>query len=81
MWGETSDLIIPIGLDADLNEAMRECVRGAIELLTDAGIDRAHAYAYLSAAGDFAVSQVVDRVCGVHGGIRKADLVELLESD
>ena len=33
--------------------------------------------AYLSAAGDFAVSQVVDRVSGVHGTIRKADLVEL----
>ena len=37
------------------------------------GMDRAVAYAYLSAAADFAVSQVVDRTVGVHGLIRKAD--------
>lgn len=79
LWGETAELLIPIGLDVDLNEAMRQATRGAIALLTDAGMDPAHAYAYLSAAGDFAVSQVVDRVSGVHGKIRKADLVELLE--
>jgi hypothetical protein len=40
-------------------------------------MDPAHALAYLSAAGDFAVSQVVDRVSGVHGLIRKADLLDL----
>ncbi|SDB84380.1 Acetamidase/formamidase [Sanguibacter gelidistatuariae] len=79
LWGETEELLIPIGLDVDLGEAMRQATRGAIALLTDAGMDPTHAYAYLSAAGDFAVSQVVDRVSGVHGKIRKADLVELLE--
>jgi acetamidase/formamidase len=57
---------------------MRAATRAAVALLADAGMDPAYAYAYLSAAGDFAVSQVVDRVCGVHGKIRKADLVELL---
>lgn len=80
LWGETAELLIPIGLDVDLNEAMRHATRSAIGLLTDAGMDPAHAFAYLSAAGDFAVSQVVDRVSGVHGKIRKADLVELLEA-
>lgn len=79
LWGETDELLIPIGLDADLNEAMRACVRAAIAMLVEAGMEPAHAYAYLSAAGDFAVSQVVDRVLGVHGKIRKADLVELLQ--
>jgi acetamidase/formamidase len=31
------------------------------------------AYAYLSAAADFQVSQVVDQTKGVHALIRKAD--------
>jgi acetamidase/formamidase len=71
----TDDLLIPIGLHEDLDEAMRECVRCALDLLErHYGVPRATAYAYLSAAGDFAVSQVVDRVKGVHGLIRKADL-------
>ncbi|PFG34398.1 acetamidase/formamidase family protein [Sanguibacter antarcticus] len=79
LWAETSELLVPIGLDADLGEAMRAATRAAVNLLADAGMDPSYAYAYLSAAGDFAVSQVVDRVCGVHGTIRKADLVELLQ--
>lgn len=77
LWGETPELLVPIGIDLDLGEAMRKSVRTAIALLVDLGMDPAHALAYLSAAGDFAVSQVVDRVSGVHGTIRKADLVEL----
>lgn len=32
-------------------------------------MDRATAYAYLSAAANFVVSQVVDRTVGVHGVI------------
>jgi acetamidase/formamidase len=39
---------------------------------TDLGMDRATAYAYLSAAASFTVSQVVDRTVGVHGVIPKA---------
>jgi len=78
LWGETPELFVPIGIDLDLDEAMRTSVRTAIALLVDLGMDPAHALAYLSAAGDFAVSQVVDRVSGVHGLIRKADLEELL---
>ncbi|CAM3415407.1 acetamidase/formamidase family protein [Occultella aeris] len=77
LWAETPDLLVPIGLDPDLNVAMRAAVRSAVALLTDLGMHPAHAYAYLSAAGDFAVSQVVDRVRGVHGKIRKADLTDL----
>ncbi|MDQ1050921.1 hypothetical protein [Streptomyces sp. V4I2] len=64
--------------DKDLNEAMRDCVRCALDLLTtDYGIDRQLAMAYLSAAGDFAVSQVVDDVKGVHAKIRKSDFHEV----
>lgn len=81
LWAENSEFIIPVGLHTDLAEAMRECVRQAVELLVNAGMHPAYAYAYLSAAGDFAVSQVVDIVTGVHGKIRKADLIEILNAN
>jgi len=65
---------IPTGMDSDLDEAMRQCVRNAITFLVERfGFDRASALAYLSAAGDFEVSQVVDAVKGVHCMIRKSD--------
>ncbi|MBT0772456.1 acetamidase/formamidase family protein [Kineosporia sp. J2-2] len=77
-YAETGDLLVPIGLDEDLDEAMRDCVRCALDLLAGRyGLERHLAMAYLSAAGDFAVSQVVDVVKGVHGKIRKADLREV----
>ena len=72
--GETPALWIPIGLDPDLDEAMRDAVRRSIDLLGHRyGMDRRQAYAYLSVATDYAVSQVVDATKGVHGTIRKAD--------
>lgn len=53
---------------------MRRAVVNALDFLEqEQGIDRAVAYAYLSAASDFVVSQVVDRTTGVHGLISKAD--------
>lgn len=72
--GETTDFLVPTGLDEDLDEAVRRCVRAALDLLQARyGMDRAHAYAYLSAATDFNISQVVDLVTGVHARIRVAD--------
>ncbi len=66
--------LIPTGLDVDLNEAMRACVRSAISLIRARwGLDEHLAYAYLSAATDFDISQVVDVVCGVHARIRESD--------
>jgi acetamidase/formamidase len=71
---ETSEFLVPTGLDADLDEAVRKCVRAAIDLLAARyGMDRSLAYAYLSAATDFNISQVVDLVAGVHARIRTAD--------
>lgn len=71
---ETPDYWVPTGLDPDLREAMKKAVRAAIALLESTyGMDAEHAYAYLSAATDFDISQVVDRTCGVHARIRKAD--------
>jgi acetamidase/formamidase len=83
-FAETSEFWIPIGLSdpdgeiggltSSLDPALKNAVRNAMTFLTvDRKIDGPVAYAYLSAAGDFIVSQVVDRTQGVHGLIRKAD--------
>jgi acetamidase/formamidase len=82
-FAETADAWIPIGLSdpdgaangqiTDLNIAMRRAVVNALDYLEhDRGMDRNTAYAYLSAASDFSVSQVVDRTVGVHAQIYKA---------
>ena len=73
-FAETSQHWIAVGLDRDLNEALRKAVREALRVMKDMhGVPAEIAYAYLSAAGDFVVSQVVDDVKGVHCLIRKAD--------
>lgn len=70
----TAEYLVPTGLDPDLNEAMRACVRAALRLLEARyGMAEHLAYAYLSAATDFDISQVVDIVCGVHARIRESD--------
>jgi acetamidase/formamidase len=81
-FAETPGAWVPIGLSDpdgalngqvnDLNIAMRRAVVNALDFLQyDLGMDRATAYAYLSAAASFHVSQVVDRTTGVHGVIAK----------
>jgi acetamidase/formamidase len=73
-FAETPQYWIPIGLNADLNEAMKDATRQTIQFLNEKlGMDRASAMAYASAAVDFQVTQVVDRVKGVNGMIRKSD--------
>jgi acetamidase/formamidase len=70
----TSEYLVPTGMHADLDVAVQDCVRAAIALLQARyGMDPQHAYAYLSAATDFDISQVVDVVKGVHARIRTAD--------
>lgn len=72
--GETAHHWLAVGLHRDLNEAFREAVREALRLLEDVyQVPADIGYAYLSAAGDFVVSQVVDDVKGVHCLIRKND--------
>ncbi|WP_240482403.1 acetamidase/formamidase family protein [Microbacterium sediminis] len=74
----TPDYLVPTGLDPDLGEAMRKAVRAALDLIRARwGMDEHLAYAYLSAAADFDISQVVDVVCGVHARIREADFPAL----
>lgn len=75
--GETPDYWVPIGLHEDLDEAMKAAVRESIRFLhAHYGISQALAYAYLSAATDFEVSQVVDGTKGIHALIRKADFAD-----
>jgi acetamidase/formamidase len=81
-FAENQDSWIPIGLSdpdgavngqgSDLGVAMRRAVVNALNFLeTDRGMDRPTAYAYLSAAANFSVSQVVDKTVGVHAQIPK----------
>ena len=71
---ETQEFLVPTGMDADLDEAVRRCVRAAISLLhARYGMQEDLAYAYLSAATDFNISQVVDLVTGVHARVRVSD--------
>jgi acetamidase/formamidase len=73
-FAETPQYWIPIGLNTDLNEAMKDATRQTVQFLSEKlGMDRASALAYASAAVDFQVTQVVDRVKGVNGMIRKSD--------
>lgn len=70
----TPEFLVPTGMDPDLDAAMRACVRAALALMNGRwGMDEHLAYAYLSAATDFDISQVVDIVSGVHARIREAD--------
>lgn len=71
---ETQEFLVPTGMDEDLDVAVQDCVRAAVALLQARfGMDPRYAYAYLSAATNFDISQVVDVVKGVHARIRKAD--------
>jgi acetamidase/formamidase len=78
----TPEYLVPTGLDPDLGEAMRRCVRAALSLLQARyGMAEHLAYAYLSAATDFDISQVVDIVCGVHARIRESDFSAVAKDD
>lgn len=69
---ETATHWIILGLDKDLNLAMAMAARNAIKFLsTRAGITELDAYALLSIACSFRVTQVVDIVRGVHAMIPK----------
>lgn len=73
-FAETKEYWIPIGLNTDLNEAMKDATRQTVQFLNEKlGMDRATALAYASAGVDFQVTQVVDRVKGVNAIIRKSD--------
>ena len=80
-FAETEDYWIPIGLNQDLDEAMKQSVRESIDFLNEQlGIDRKVAYAYLSGATDYEVSQAVDKTKGIHALIQKRDFAKFIEN-
>jgi acetamidase/formamidase len=72
--GETPTHWIVMGLNADLDEAMKIAVRETIDFITRRfpHLTREEAYMIASVATDYHVTQVVDGVKGVHGMIPKA---------
>lgn len=75
-FAETEHLWIPIGLSENLGDAMKNAVRQAIKFLSNdkrPALTHVQAMAYLSAATDFHVTEVVDKVLGIHAHIHKAD--------
>ena len=70
--GETEDAWLAVGLDPDLNEAMKKSVREYLRIVNETyGLTKPDALLYGSAAIDFEVSQVVDIVKGIHAVIPK----------
>ncbi len=70
---ETPTHYIAMGIDKDLDEAMRIAVREAVDLIVaEKKLDRDDAYMLCSVAVDFRVTQVVDGTKGVHAMIPKA---------
>ncbi len=64
---ETPTHFIAMGFDDDLSHATRKALRNMIDWLVAAkGMTRDDAYMLLSAAGDVAVTELVDRNKGVH---------------
>lgn len=79
--GETEDAWIAVGLDQDLDEAMKKSVREYLRITSEEyGLTKPDALLFGSAAIDFEVSQVVDIVKGIHGVIPK-DLFKVLKPD
>jgi acetamidase/formamidase len=70
--GETKDAWFAMGLDKDLDEAMKKSVREYLRIVNETyGMSKPDALLYASANIDFEVSQVVDIVKGIHAIIPK----------
>jgi acetamidase/formamidase len=75
---ETPEAWLAIGLDKDLDEAMKKSVRESLRIMEEKyGLTKQDALLLGSAAIDFEVSQVVDIVKGIHGVISKTLLKNL----
>ena len=71
---ETPTHWVVMGLNPDLDEAMKIAVRETIDFITSrfAHLTREEAYMIASVAVDYHVTQVVDGTKGIHGMIPKA---------
>ncbi|MEM8675016.1 MAG: acetamidase/formamidase family protein [Cyanobacteria bacterium P01_G01_bin.67] len=76
---ETPEAWLAIGLDEDLDEAMKKAVRESLRIVNqEYGLTQQDALLFGSAAIDYEISQVVDIVKGIHGVIPK-DILRPLE--
>jgi acetamidase/formamidase len=76
---ETPEAWLAIGLDQDLDEAMKKAVRESLRIINqEYGLTKQDALLFGSAAIDYEVSQVVDIVKGIHGVIPK-DILQPLK--
>ncbi|MDT3441121.1 MULTISPECIES: acetamidase/formamidase family protein [unclassified Pseudofrankia] len=74
---ETEACWLTLGLDVDVTEAVRRAARSAVLFLSSRlGLERAAALAYLTAAADFGISQVVNGVHTAYCRLRRADFSE-----
>jgi acetamidase/formamidase len=70
---ETSTHWITMGMDRDLTEATRICVREAVKFLQEkAGLSQGDAYRLTSIAVDLRITELVDGNVGVHAMIPKS---------
>jgi acetamidase/formamidase len=78
---ETPTHYIAMGIDKDLDEAMKIAVREAIEVIVAEGkLSREDAYMLCSVAVDFRVTQVVDGTKGIHAMIPKSLFREMAKA-
>jgi acetamidase/formamidase len=71
--GETPTHWIAMGLDPNLDEALKKAVRDAIDfLVAEKHLSREEAYQLCSVGVDFNVTQAVDGTKGIHGMIPKS---------
>lgn len=71
-FAETPEMLMSMGFDEDLDEAMRKSVRDMVRLVTErTSLTRNQAYMLLSLAADLKITQVVDGEKGVHMVIPK----------
>lgn len=74
---ETDTGWLALGMDVDVTEAMRRAARSAVLFLSSRlGLERSDALAYLSAAADFGVTQLVNGMTTAYCRIRRADFTE-----
>jgi acetamidase/formamidase len=73
---ETPTHYITMGIDKDLTEAAKICVRETLDfLVSEKKMTREDAYQLSSIAVDFNITQLVDGTVGVHGMIPKSIFV------
>ncbi len=73
---ETPTHYVTFGLDPDLDDAVKQCLKEMIWIVTLTGINKDEAYALCSFACDLHVTQTVNNVKGAHAMLPKTLLMK-----